>query len=129
VNTSDTITIIPLVYLFRYSIVVEFVNVDGDAPCLLILGKMGDVPNRQDTTSLGETRLFLNTTDSLFENGGNLGGSGLRIGGVGSDTVEGSWCDGSSLDQEALISRPPEKKVDLELIELQKSSNPSTCIA
>lgn len=39
-----------------------------------------NVPDRQDTTSLGETRLLLDAADALLEDGRDLGGSGLGIG-------------------------------------------------
>lgn len=39
-----------------------------------------NVPDRQNATSLGETRLLLDAADTLLEDGGDLGGSGLGIG-------------------------------------------------
>ena len=37
----------------------------------------GDVPDGKDTAGLGETRLLLDTTDSLLEDGRDLSGGGL----------------------------------------------------
>ena len=45
------------------------------------------VPNGKHTSSFSETILLLHTTDSLLQDGRNLGRGGLRIGGVGSDGV------------------------------------------
>lgn len=42
----------------------------------------GLIPDSEDTSGLGEARLFLNTTDSLLEDGGDLGGGGLGVGGI-----------------------------------------------
>lgn len=39
-----------------------------------------NIPDRQDATSLSETRLLLDTADTLLEDGGDLGGSSLGIG-------------------------------------------------
>ena len=36
-----------------------------------------DVPNGQDTTSLGKTSFFGDTTDTLFKDRGDFGRSGL----------------------------------------------------
>lgn len=36
-----------------------------------------DIPDGKDTAGLGETRLLLNTTDSLLKDGRDLGGGGL----------------------------------------------------
>ena len=43
-------------------------------------GSCLNIPDRQDATSLGETRLLLDAADTLLEDGGDLGGSGLGIG-------------------------------------------------
>jgi hypothetical protein len=55
------------------------------------------IPNRQDTASLSETRLLLDTTDSLLEDRRDLSGSGLGVGSVSSDSVDGNRCGISSL--------------------------------
>jgi len=47
----------------------------------------GSVPNGQHTAGLGKTGLLLHTTDSLFQNRGNLGRCGLRIGCVCSELI------------------------------------------
>jgi hypothetical protein len=49
-----------------------------------------DVPDRQNTTGLSETSLLLNTTDALLQDGGDLGGLGLGLGGVGTDLLGGA---------------------------------------
>lgn len=49
-----------------------------------------DVPDRQNTTSLGETSLLLNTTDALLQDGRDLGGLGLGLSGVGTDLLGGT---------------------------------------
>ena len=46
------------------------------------------VTDGQDTSSLGEAVLLLDTADPLLQDGGNLGGGGLRFGGVGSGSVD-----------------------------------------
>jgi hypothetical protein len=45
------------------------------------------VPNGQHTSSLGEAVLLLDAADPLLQDRGNLGGGGLRIGGVRADGV------------------------------------------
>jgi hypothetical protein len=54
------------------------------------------VTNRQDTTSLGKASFFLDTSNSLFEDGRDFGGGSFGIGSVSSDGVcggnEGSGC-------------------------------------
>lgn len=40
------------------------------------------LPDGKDTAGLGKARLLLNTANSLLEDGGDFGGSGLRVGGV-----------------------------------------------
>jgi hypothetical protein len=67
-----------------------------------------DVPDGQNTTGLGETSLLLNTTDALLKDGGNLGGLGLGLGGVGTDLLGGAG-DGAGdsradLEEEKLVS-------------------------
>lgn len=53
------------------------------------------VPDGQDATGLGETRLLLHTSDSLLENGGNLGGCGFGVDSIRPELVgcgvENSW--------------------------------------
>lgn len=53
-------------------------------------GRRFDVPDRQNTTSLGETSLLLNTTDALLQDGGDLGGLGLGLRGVGTGLLGGT---------------------------------------
>lgn len=48
-----------------------------------------DIPNRQDTASLGEVALLLHTTDALLEDRGDLGGGGLVGVGAGLDRSDG----------------------------------------
>lgn len=55
------------------------------------------VTNGQDATSLGKTRLFLDTADPLLENGGDFGGRGLCLS-VGSNLLGGSSEGGGSCD-------------------------------
>lgn len=50
----------------------------------------GDIPDRQDTTGLGETSLLRDTTDALLKDGRDLSGLGLGLGGVGANAVEGT---------------------------------------
>jgi hypothetical protein len=40
------------------------------------------VPDGEDTAGLGETGLLLDTADPLLEDGGDLSGGGLSIGGI-----------------------------------------------
>lgn len=40
------------------------------------------IPDGEDTSSLSKTSLFLNTTDSLLEKGGDLGGGSLGLCGI-----------------------------------------------
>ena len=68
---------------------------------------MLSVPDGKDTTGLGETRLFLYTTDPLLQDGGNLGGSGLCFGSIASNLLCGGVEDdggGSGLVGEKGIS-------------------------
>lgn len=41
------------------------------------------IPDGKDTASLGQASLLLHTADPLLEDGGDLGGRGLCIGGIG----------------------------------------------
>jgi hypothetical protein len=45
----------------------------------------GSIPNRQDTTSLGKAGLFLDATDPLLEDRGDLGRGSLCLSSIGSD--------------------------------------------
>ena len=49
-----------------------------------------DVPDRENTTGLGETSLLLDTTDTLLEDGRDLGGGSLGLGGVGANLLRGT---------------------------------------
>ena len=55
------------------------------------------IPDGEDTASLSETGLLLNTTNSLLEDGRNLSRSGLGVGGVESGGVDGGGCGISDL--------------------------------
>ena len=56
------------------------------------------VPDGEDTASLSETRLLLDTSNSLLEDRRDLSGSSLGVGGVGSDgSVDGCGCGISNL--------------------------------
>lgn len=48
------------------------------------------VPDGKDTSSLSKTSFLLNTTDSLLQDGGDLGGRGLGLGSVGTDLLGGT---------------------------------------
>ena len=63
-------------------------------PCVLYDGgaAVDDVPDGKDTAGLGETRLLLDTADSLLEDGRDLSGGGL----VGVATDGGSDGGGSA---------------------------------
>lgn len=67
-------------------------------------GQQSDLPDGKDTTSLGETSLLLDTTNSLLEDGGDLSGSWLGLSGVGSDLLghsgQGAGSTGSDLQAE-----------------------------
>lgn len=55
------------------------------------------IPNGEDTASLSETGLLLDTTNSLLEDGRDLSGSSLGVGGVESGGVDGGGCGISEL--------------------------------
>lgn len=91
---------------------------------LLVYGRTGesarrnrgysDIPDRQNTTGLGEASLLLDTTDALLEDGRNLGRGGLCVGGVGSSldggSVDSCGCGISSLGEgKYQVSRNPKK--------------------
>lgn len=60
------------------------------------------IPDGEDTTSLGKVGLLLDTANSLLKDGRNLGGRGLGVGGVGSESVDGCGCGISSLRRKEL---------------------------
>ena len=49
-----------------------------------------DIPDRQNTTSLSETSLLLNTTDTLLQDGGDLSRGSLSLSGVRADLLGGT---------------------------------------
>lgn len=53
-------------------------------------GKSDNVPDGKDTSSLSKTGFLLNTTDSLLEDGRDLGGRSLGLSGIGTDLLGGS---------------------------------------
>ena len=59
------------------------------------LNKGGDVPDREDTTSLGNVGFLLNTTDSLLEQRRDFGRRSLGLSCVGTDLLGGTR-DGTS---------------------------------
>lgn len=90
VHTGDTITVglslISLRILYKgmtTTAISSEVEVGGSDILLLV----DDIPDRQDTASLSETGLLLDTSDALLENGGDLGRGGLF--GVGSCLYRG----------------------------------------
>ena len=110
VNTGDTITIqrtrlVHCKQLNPSAIVLLIFDVDavghiaGKLNFFLKLGEGGDVPDREDTTGLSDVDLLLDTTDSLLEEGRDLGGRGLGLSSVVTDLLGGDGGDGSaSLD-------------------------------
>lgn len=74
-----------------------------------------DVPNGQNATGLSETSLLLNTTDALLQDGGDLGGLGLGLGGVGTDLLGGTG-EGAG-NSRADLEREREKLVNEVLLE------------
>ena len=50
------------------------------------------VPDSEDTASLGETGLLLHATDSLLEDGRDLSGRGLGVGGIATVGVDNGGC-------------------------------------
>jgi hypothetical protein len=74
-----------------------------------------DVPNGQNATGLSETSLLLNTTDALLQDGGDLGGLGLGLGGVGTDLLGGTG-EGAG-NSRADLKREREKLVNGVLLE------------
>lgn len=51
-------------------------------PLILSLLYCFSIPDGEDTAGLGEAGLLLDTADALLEDGGDLGGGGLSIGGI-----------------------------------------------
>ena len=70
--------------------------------------KGGDVPDREDTTSLSDVGLFLNTTDSLLEKGGDLSRRSLGLSSVVTDllggTSDGTGDNRASLDHAEFVN-------------------------
>ena len=58
VDTGDTVTVCPL----------------ASSSLLDVAAIIVRIPNSKDSAGLGETRLLLHATDSLFQDGGHLGG-------------------------------------------------------
>jgi len=59
-----------------------------------------DIPDGENTTSFGEIRFFLDATDSLLENRGDLSGRCLCVdvgSGLYRSSVEDCWCGISCL--------------------------------
>lgn len=84
-NTGDTITI-----KFQSAAVLRCVQ-DGHPNGASLLRRCGShIPDREDAASLSETRLLLNTADSLLENRRNFGRRGLGLGGIGASLHGGS---------------------------------------
>ena len=48
------------------------------------------ISDTENATSLSKTSLFLYTTNSLFEDGGDFGWACLRVGGICADRVD-NW--------------------------------------
>jgi hypothetical protein len=71
-------------------------------PINFFKGSGDDVPDREDTTGLSKASFLLNTADSLLQDGGDLGGSGLGLRGVGTNllrgTIEGTGSSRASLE-------------------------------
>jgi hypothetical protein len=74
-----------------------------------------DVPNGQNATGLSETSLLLDTTDALLQDGGDLGGLGLGLGGVGANLLGGTG-EGAG-NSRADLEREREKLVNGALFE------------
>lgn len=74
-----------------------------------------DIPDGEDAASLGKASLLLDTADPLLEDGRDLGGRRLRVGGVGAGLYRGSVdhcrCGISSLcgGRENHVSRSPNR--------------------
>lgn len=74
-----------------------------------------DIPDGENAASLGKASLLLDTADPLLEDGRDLGGRGLRVGGVGAGLYRGSvdhcGCGISSLcgGRENHVSRNPNR--------------------
>lgn len=73
VNTGDTITIIPVSrYPITSFLIFKCMFVEVIETREVLLDWLMNIPDGQDTSSLSETRLLLNTSNSLLEDGGNL---------------------------------------------------------
>lgn len=71
-DTGDTVTVIP-----------------RQLCCSIRRLRCCGVPDGKDTSSLGKAGLLLDTADPLLQDGGDLGGGGLSIGSIASDSSEG----------------------------------------
>lgn len=68
------------------------------------------LPDRENTARLGETRLLLNATDTLLENGRHFGRPRLGVGGIVSSlNIDGGGCGILYLAERRLVSRRPTK--------------------
>lgn len=90
VHTRNTVT--------RWPLSAPDAFVDGRDSCR---SRRCGVPDGENTSGLGKTGLFLDTTDPLLEDGGDLGRRGLCVGGIGADgaVVERSGCAGLNFRQ------------------------------
>lgn len=85
------------------------------------------IPDGKDTASLSETGLLLDTTDSLLEDGRDLSGSSLGVGGVVSGSVDGGGCGISDLSGEKQVSRSPKMGRRYEQRQRAKTARKSSC--
>jgi hypothetical protein len=96
-DTSDTITVIDFSQHSIPTPLTPYVAVVAHWGFYLLI----DVPDRQDTSSLGKAGLIAHTSDSLLEDRRDFGGRSLCIRSVGSDLARGSvecrWRGFSSL--------------------------------
>lgn len=78
------------------------------------------VPDGENTSGLGKTGLFLDSTDPLFEDGGHLGRRGLRVGRIAANSavVERCRCAGLKFRQHSAQRELPWNQ--------RGSPNPST---
>lgn len=72
--------------------------------------KGGDVPDREDTSGLSDTRLLLNTTDSLLEEGRDLGRRSLGLSSVVADLVADNGDSRASLEKRRKICQRHARK-------------------
>lgn len=95
VHASDTVTAHPSVFICQANCVQWY-------PCV------ARVPHGEDTASLGETGLLLHAADSLFQDGGHLGGLGLGLGGIATDEGVGDGGSGALLRaKDMMLARCP----------------------